>query len=286
MNIFKEMGLSIYSYKSYTEFLKNKKIKVFGFAIMLMLIYFIVTMGIPLANFLIETGGIVGDLEEYLPDFELRDGELWVDDTITYEYRDTYIEIDTDPDYVFYSAYEMRDFLYDYTQVLMMDSEKMIIKNNGEVNELYFSDLNFDFSKEDLMAYIPFVYIFIAVFMLIAYIWMTALFFFGVLFLSLLGMIVASCMNCRLTFGQLYLLGVYSRTLPLIIKAVVSFLPFHIPFFLIINFGISLIIIGCAIQKMKGQQKQEPMEYTSETKYVSSNNPGNNNQGNDFTWMK
>ncbi|MCH5344337.1 MAG: DUF1189 family protein, partial [Acetatifactor sp.] len=80
------------------------------------------------------------------------------------------------------------------------------------------------------------------------------LFFFGVLFVALMGMIVASCMNYKLTFGQLYLLGIYSRTLPLLIKALISFLPFHIPFFWVINFGLSLFIMIMAIKKMKEQE--------------------------------
>ncbi|MBD5546038.1 MAG: DUF1189 domain-containing protein [Lachnospiraceae bacterium] len=262
MNIFKEMALSIYSYKSYREFLNNKKAKVFGFALMLMLIYFLITMGIPFARFH-GIGGIAKGIDENVPEFELADGELWVEDRILYERRDTYVEIDTSPDSVFRSANELRDFLYDYTDVLLLDSEKMIIKSNGETDEIYFSDVNLNFSKRDLMTWVPYIYIGIAIFMIIAYIWMTAFFFFGVLFVALMGMIVASCMNCKLTFGQLYLLGIYSRTLPLIIKAVVSFLPIGIPFFFILNFGLSLFIIVMAIQKMKEQQLPRPLEFTS-----------------------
>ncbi len=76
MNIFKEMVLSTYSYKSYGEFLKNKKGKVFGFGIVLMLIYFAVTVGIPFAKFQITTGGIAAIIEDNVPDFELSDGYL------------------------------------------------------------------------------------------------------------------------------------------------------------------------------------------------------------------
>lgn len=47
MNIFKEMVLSIYSYKSYRSFLNNKKFKVFGFGVVLMMIYFLITMVLP-----------------------------------------------------------------------------------------------------------------------------------------------------------------------------------------------------------------------------------------------
>lgn len=286
MNIFKEMVLSVYSYKSYKEFLNNRKSKVFGFGVMLMLIYFVITMGIPFAQFQIKTGGIAEILNKNVPEFELSDGVLWVDDVIEYEGDRNYICIDTDPEYYFYDTYVIEQYLYGYSQAILMDSEKVIVKSNGQVQGLYFSDLDFEFSKEELMGWVPYAYVIIAVFMVIAYIWMTALFFFGVLFAALIGMIVASCMKYQLTFGQLYLLGIYSRTLPLMIKAAVSFLPFDIPFFFIINFGISLFIIGCAIQKMKEQKLAKPLEFTSDTVYESdSSTDSNNNNSNDFSWM-
>lgn len=281
MNIFKEMALSIYSYKSYSGFLKNKKSKVFGFGVMLMLLYFVITMVIPFAKFQITTGGITTIIEDTIPDFELSDGYLWVDDVIEFDEDGRYIYIDTDPEYVFYDADEMKEYLYDYYQVILMDSEKIIVKNNGQVQGAYFSDLDWEFSKEELIGWVPFAYIFIVIGMVIAYIWMALLFFFGVLVVALIGMIVASCMKYSLTFGQLYLLGIYSRTLPLILKVIVSFLPFKIPFFTIINFGLSVLIIIVAIQKMKEQNLQKPLEFTSD-----GNSSTGNNNGNDFTWMQ
>lgn len=277
MNIFKEMVLSIYSYKSYKDFLNNKKSKVFGFALVLMLIYWLVTMGISA----VETGligpGLAREMDEIIPEFELADGVLWMEDVIEYEDATSIVNIDTDPDYVFYDAYEMMDDLNEYQSVLLMDSEKIIIKNGTQVQQYYFSELeDLDFTKDDLMGLVPYIYLFFAIFFLLSYICMTALFFLGVAVVALCGMIVASCMKCRLTFGQLYLLGIYSRVLPLLIKAAVSFLPFHIPFFWVINFGISLMIIGAAIQKMKEQNLQRPLEF-------SSGNAGYGNGGGNFS---
>lgn len=260
MNIFKEMVLSIYSYESYKEFLKNKKSKVFGFGVMLMLIYFLITTGIPFAKFQIETGGIASILERNVPDFELNDGKLWMKEQFEYEDSDTYICVNTKSDYVFYDSYDLESHFYGYSQAILIDSEKMIVKINGQINGFYFSDVDFDFSKEELVGWVPYIYAIIGATMLFAFIWMTAFFFFGVLLVALLGMIVASCMNYpQLTFGRLYLLGIYSRTLPLMIKAALSFLPIKLPsiFTFIINFGLSLFIIGCAIQKMKRQPDSE-----------------------------
>ena len=263
MNIFKEMLLSIYSYKSYKEFLHNKKGKVFGFGLLLVLFYFMITMVVPFIGNQVKSGNLAKNIQENIPDFELRNGYLQVDDVIEYDDGSSYIYIDTDPEYYFYDADEMKEYLYAYTNAILMDSEKAIVKSNGRVQGIYFSSLDFNCSKETLIRLVPFIYVIIIVVYALMYIWMTALFFFGVLFVALLGMIVASCMKYQLTFGQLYLLGIYSRTLPLIIKAVISFLPFNISFFFIINFGLSLLLIGCAMQKMKEQNLRQPLEFTS-----------------------
>ena len=270
MNIFKEMGLSIFSYKSYKEFLNNKKSKVFGFGVVLMIIYFTITMIAPFVKVLVADGGLGTQLDELIPDFELKDGYLWIDDVIEYDDGDMYVYIDTDPEYYFYGADEMREYLYDYSQAILMDSEKIIVKNDGQVQELYYSDLGEDFTKDDLMAIVPTIYVCIVIFMILAFIWMTGLFFFGVLFVGLMGMIVASCMKRQLTFGQLYLLGVYSRTLPLLIKAILSL--FSLNLNVLINFGISLVIMILAIKKMGETQLQQPLEFTS-------NNMGYGNNG-------
>ena len=268
MNIFKEMVLSVYSFGSYKQFLQNRKGKVFGFGVMLMVIYFAVTALVPSLGTLFSSNGSVRAAIENIPDFKLKNGTLWVDDVIEVDEGGMYVYIDTDPNYYFYDADEMAYYLNEYTNAILMDSEKMIIKSNGQVQGFYFSDLGADFDKEALMALVPLVYIGFVVGIFFGYIFSTAFFFFGVLFVALIGMIVASSLKYQLTFGQLYLLGVYSRTLPLIIKALVSFLPFNIPYFWVINFGLSVLILFLAIRKMK--EEQPPQQFMGSGPYMGS----------------
>lgn len=261
MNIFKEMILSIYSYKSYQQFLKNKKSKVFAFGVMLMLAYFTITTVAPFMKFVIVDGGMTAFLEENIPEFELKNGYLWAEESIEYSDYNSYVYINTDPEYFLYSAEEMTEYLRNYSQVILMDSEKVIVKDDGMVNELYFADLEMDISKENVMEIVPYLYMILIAAMILMYLFGTAAFFFGVLFVALMGMIAASCMKYNLTFGQLYLLGIYSRTLPLLIKAVLSLLSINFFAFVFINFGISVAIIVCVIRKMKEAQLQLPLEF-------------------------
>ncbi len=274
MNIFREMSLSVYSFKSYKEFLNNRKSKVFLFAIVVMLIYFVLTIIVPFFQL---GSGLGAMIREEVPDFELSNGVLWVDEIVQIDDGSNCIWVDTNPDEVFYDASEMESYYAGYINVILMDSEKVIIKNSSSAMQQYrFDELGINFSKDDLEALVPSMYFIIVVVMIITYVVMTMLFFFGVLFVALIGMIVASSMKYQLTFGQLYLLGIYSRVLPLLIKACVSWLPFTIPYFWIINFGISVVILGVVIKGMKTDLLQQQM---------NQGNQGNHYSFDDKTWM-
>lgn len=255
MNIFKEMVLSVYNFGSYREFLKNKRAKVFFYGTVFMMIYFLLTVVLPFGESQIKYGGIGGNFQTNIPEFELKNGRLWVERVVEYETAASYVCIDTDPNSFFYEAREMEEYLCGYASAILMDSEKLIVKRYGQVQDIYFSNLNISLEKADLMKLVPYLYVGIGAFMIFIYLWETALYFFGVLFVALLGMIVASCMKCRLAFGQLYLLGIYSRTLPLVVKALLALLPFSIPLYFIANFGLSVLIIGCAIHGIQEQEK-------------------------------
>lgn len=126
MNIFKEMGLAVYNFKSYKEFLNNRKSKVFLFGVVLMLLYFLLTMIVPF--FRMNGLGLSDAIQEVVPDFKLEDGVLWVDDVIEVDDGDTCVWIDTNPDEVFYDVDELAPYYYSYSQVILIDSEKLFLK--------------------------------------------------------------------------------------------------------------------------------------------------------------
>ncbi len=253
MNVLKEMTLSVYSYESYGEFLKNRKGKVFGFGVLLMFLYFLIVLALPMMINLGTPNALAERIRETVPDFAIEDGRLWAENVAELDLDTVYVYINTNPDYSIEDIEELRQSLTGYTSAIIADSEKMLVKSNGQEQIAYWSQMGLEgFDREDLMGIIPMLYVVIAIVLVLCFLGMTALFFFGVLFVALLGMIAVG-KDSRFTFGQLYQLGVYSRTLPLIIKAVVSFLPFHVPFFWVINFGLSLFILYMAVRKMPGQ---------------------------------
>lgn len=267
MNVFKEMVHSIYDFEAYKGFLENKKFKIFCFGVLVFTLYFAAVILIPLARVYVSPTGIKTGLEKWIPEFELKDGALWVERPVELDFGTTYVYVDTDT--VLSDAYDMRQNLRGYSSAILMDSQKMIVKSDGEVEQIYYAELTTDFwTRETLLEYliqlVPYLYIIIGVVTVVIYLLMAGAFFFGAIILALLGMIVASCMKYQLTFGQLYILAIYSKTLPLVIKAVISFFPFGIPFFWLISLGISLFYMSRAIDRLRQQQLKNPLEFSSE----------------------
>ncbi len=249
MNIFKELVLSTYSYKSYPQFLHNKKSKVFCFGLLFMLLYFSITILAPCCNFFIKSGSFGTFLDNYVPNFSLTKEAFWVEEPVEYDMGDSYICVDTSPNSYFHSAEDISETLSKYSSVILIDSEKIILKDNTMMKEIYCSDLAVEFSREDVVAFIPFLYLIIGIFLLLAFIFMTAGFFFGVLVVAFLAMFIGSRMKYALPFEKLYQLGVYSRTLPLILKAICSL--FSVDFPWLMNCGTSLFILIYVMQEMK-----------------------------------
>ena len=258
MNIFKEIIYSIYNYKYYPQFMRNKGGKIFGAGLLIATIYFMISSLLPVGFFMLG-GGFRGLIEE-IPDFKLEDGILEIEESFKFEEAGTMVYIDTDPEFVFYNLEELEEKLDGYYQVILMDSEKIIIKDGGDIQEMPYSALGFDFERDDLLRLAPYVYIFGFLILVFGYIFDVAFFFLGVVFVALIGMIIASAMDKKLTFGQLYKMSVYSRTVPLLLKALVSLLPFSIPMFWVINFGISAVILIFAIKSIPDRPKMPQMQ--------------------------
>ncbi len=186
--------------------------------------------------------------EKLVPDFTIADGRLDMERQFEFAEGDTYIFVDTKNEEM--AEEKILENLREYSSVMILDSRNAIIKSKGQVQTLYFSDLgDLDMSKSDLIEMVrPFVTMAIVLILVLSFVFMEVFFFFGVLFVGLFGMIVASCMKANLTFGELYKLGIYTRTTSLLLKAVFSFLPIGIPLYPIVSLGISLGYLAGAIR--------------------------------------
>ena len=264
MNIFREMGIAMTKPSRYDEFLPNKKRKVIGYGMMLVLMYVIVAILSFVIAFKSEFGSIDSILQQYIPEFTIEDGKLSMQDRIHYELGDTYIDIDTDSDTMLPDQYDdsIIQFVSQYQRALLVDSEKVIIYTDGNINALYFSDIG-DIDKQMAISTIesmmPFLIIGIIVGAAVAWIFLTLSFFFVTLILTLITMIIASVARLKLPFGALYKITLYARTTVMFLMMILMIIGITIPMSFIVKIIITMVYIVLAVNALSKKKADKPM---------------------------
>lgn len=266
MNVFKEMACSVAKPSVYPQFLRNKGGKIFGYGMLLMFFYFLLSVVVPVSVLHVQTGGFVHVIRDEIPDFEVSHFGFWVERPYSFEDGSTYIKLDSNQ---IFNEEEIYRLARRYNNLIAVDQEKLIVKNNGQVQTLYFYMLDYDayISKQDILFIIPMIYLVLFVLILLYFVWITALFFLGVLLVSLPGLIINAVLKTDLAFGQIFKLALYGRTLPLLFKGVVlRMLDITIPFFWVLNFGVTLLYMFLAMKRIK-EQREQSLQYAYQQPY-------------------
>ena len=266
MNVFKEMVCAVGKPSAYLQFLKNKGGKVFGYGILLMFFYYLFSAVLPVGVIGVQSKEVLHVFIEELPDFELTRDGFWIEEPFYYKTEKSYIGLDAER---YYSEEKIYQQAWRYDNIIMIDAEKLIVKQDGKIETMYFDMIDSDYylNKKLIMALIPMLYLIIFIMLLLYFVWITALFFLGVLLVTLPGLILNNLLKTNLRFGQIFVLALYGRTMPLMFKGIVvrmcDMLLFrvNIPFFWVLNFGVTLIYMYLAMKKIE-EQRYSSISYT------------------------
>ncbi|MBR1703257.1 MAG: DUF1189 domain-containing protein [Lachnospiraceae bacterium] len=266
MNVFEEIGAAIAKISAYAQFLKNKKGKVFGYGVLLVTIYFIIAN----VRGVIGVTDFMGNLEpmirQNVPNFSLQNGKLSMEKPLDLNEDGLLVSIDSNADWVMsMTESEWRRALTDYDQVMIADKNGIVMKNNGKIQmSAWPTDL--EFNREDLIGFLPYISVGIVIFYLFYYVGAVGVYFFAALFVALVCMIIASIQKYRFTFGQIYLMSIYGKTLSLLLKGVfrlagVSGLPVIGSFLGLMYFIISCVYVCIAMSHIENERKQNEFAY-------------------------
>lgn len=256
MNIFLEMGISLWNFDYYPNFLKNRRGKVIAFAAVLMLIPFLLGVCFPFFQLVRGQGGYAGIIQKYVPDFTFANGKLETSSRYHLERGGIYIDVNTDAanklsedDASVKTAFQLNSLVF------IANSERAIIRGAGNrIDNIPFSMFAGEtFSKAELVNAIPFLRVLTAVSLVFSYLFSLVSFFFQLIFVALFGMMIASMKNVRIRFGQIYRMSVYTRTLPVIISLANYYLPVASYGSVIVMFTVSIVFLWVILSRQSGR---------------------------------
>lgn len=252
MNVFKQMIWSVAGVKKYPILMKLRAGRCVRYMLFLTFIYAFCLTVVPGTRFLAEAGGLHAIIDEYVPEFQLKDGVLTMEETYNLDENGLLVFVDTE--YAWLSEYSSDDIYSlanNYEGVLLIDSEGWVVKSNREVNATSFKQLGLECSKSDLHGWVKYVYVIMGIVLLLAWLGSAFTFLFGALFVALAGMIIKSVLRVNITFGQVFKLSVYAKTLMVLIKAVIA--AFWVVFggYAYLSFAVSVVWLFVAMKRIQ-----------------------------------
>ena len=258
-NVFQELALSVWDFKSYGTLIRNRGVKVFGFSALLLGIYLLLStvfMTIQVAEMV---NVFRDEVLSEIPDFVLEDGTLTMDETFELDEHDLFIHINTEE---YWSDEEIWDIFDNYSTVIIMDKVGVAIQSDGERQILSYADLQEAmggnrYTQDDLailvQKYLPYLYVLIGILFFFMGLGSITAFYVRILMVSLIVLIIVKIMNIQLNYGEIFKLSVYTRTIPVLIRLILRIANISIPFFWIMDLAISGVYGYMALRAIRGQ---------------------------------
>ncbi len=262
----KDIWYAVTSPEKYREFMNYKKRNLLLYVFVLVLLSQIITLGIPAAQFMAQ-GGMTTLLEENIPDFTIssEDG-FWMEEPIEIDQYGVLVKADSS--IVREDITDLNGKYGNYDYVIMIDQEQIYVKIAGMQDfKAKFKDLSgFSFDKEDLLAYVPAMYLAVAWAFIVSTIIEILYYFLTAFVVSWGAGVIASFMRLRLGNKRLFKMAVYAGTFSFILSLILNVLGKSIPDFTIFSLIISTGYMYFALKEYKesGIEELPPQKFDRE----------------------
>ena len=190
---------------------------------------------------------LTANFDSRIPDFRFANGKLEVSGNMPIIIDDggVTIVIDTSPN--------AEDAILDnYDTVMLITSDKIIQKNYVDKTVTSLTAFQgIELTKDNIRQVLPlmkplgiFIFILDVIFFICSK-------FISALIVSLIGLVINSARNTKLSYRSIFKISVYSLTPPLLLCTVLGLIPVHIPFLWLVFYIIAAVYVYGAINMIK-----------------------------------
>lgn len=189
-------------------------------------------------------------IDEYVPDFTMKDGILALSEPV--EYDDGYTFVIANSNIEEFTEETVNEYKDGYGSVYLFGKTNMIFYTSGKTTVYRYSDLVIDeLDKEGLRAYVPSMYLMMVIFGLMNFVLRLARYFLGALVLMLFGWSMKGFWNMQFSFLDLFKLGAFSKVLYEIIAAILRIFRFALPMDFMIGLAFGFVYMNLAVKQLR-----------------------------------
>ncbi|MDE6404050.1 MAG: DUF1189 domain-containing protein [Lachnospiraceae bacterium] len=250
-NIFQQFAFSFVP-TLYGRLTKVKVGSMIGFVTLLVLVATLLSFASTMSAF---SSIDMKELAAGLPEFKLADGRLYMEEDFLFDEGSVFVYMTEDIDSFSYDdAAEIID--EGYRDVMLVGRDRISIMQNGEYQQLDFSDLgdSFELSREWIATSLaPIITGVIIGAYIIYFLWRILWYFLCAAVYLLFAMLIASVMGKRIPGEALFRTAVYAKVLMFVVVTFLDLIPFaaiDISVPLLLRAAITTVFMGFAIAKL------------------------------------
>lgn len=188
-----------------------------------------------------------------LPDFELSNGRLYMNEDFVYDEDQTFVYLTDDiSGFTYNDASAIADS--GYRNVVLAGRDELSVMQDGEYKQVNYRDwgAEMDISKDWIVeTFIPIMAVFMALGQLTFFVGRTFWYFFCALIYFLFGLLIAQILNKKQSAGNLYKTAVYSKVPMFVVLMIFDAIPgVNFPASTIVRIIITMVFMGFAIAKL------------------------------------
>jgi hypothetical protein len=238
LNFFEQIKYAVTKPTKYYQLTKTSGGRLTGFVFLFVLItsLFLIT---PVLYYMVGPNGLTDFLNHKLPDFELSNGTLQVDNRVEEKDGMYYVLIDTNIE-----KFTTDDVNNGYFSAILISKTNMITYQYGQTHNIEFSKLGkMHIDNGIIKVIMPFIYLAMIISVIFIYLFMVGFYFFTALCYSIVGIIVTAVSHFEIKYSRIFKTAIYGKVTTSILSSILMLLPIAIPGF--ITTGL-FIMINCA----------------------------------------
>lgn len=256
---FRQVATAVAQPKKYERFLHLSTGRVIAFMLIFTLITTFVGYYLPFIISQIFGESYMDMIDEYVPEFTLKDGILTLSEPL--EYDDGRMIAIANSNIEEFTEEQMDEYAVDHTSVYLFGKTNMIFYASGRHTVYRYADLAIEeLDREGLRGYVPGVYMMMVMSGVMNFILRTCWYALGALLLMLLGWSMKGFWNMEFRFLDLFKLGVFSKVLYEIIAAVLRMFAFALPMDFFIGLALGFVYLNMAVKQLRADGYESRME--------------------------
>lgn len=274
VNFFNQIFYAIAKPKKYVELTKVSTGRMVGFVFLLLFLTTASSFIIPLVVNEATGKGFTEIIEDYMPEFELKNGILEVDGRTEVKENGSVFIVDTTIER--FTSSDLDQYPSRFKSIVLISKTNLITSDNGSIQDVPFNTLKgLHLTKPILQSFVPIVYGFILFLSLLYFLVLVGWYFLSAVFVSWAGMLIQMTVGIKLPFSYLYRIAIYSKVTMLLVKTMFGLFALPIPGKLLITILVTLLYVTLAIIAHKDDPS---LQVQPEMNYYDYNNNQNNNQ--------